>query len=232
VSSSEARYGAFRATYMMDPNEPAIAGEKLGDDFYLHVVDTRAEPMVHAARSFRPEIVIFGGKQKMLAPFVFTIGSDLIVSSQGDGNTGEGAKSEQPKAPFKIQLASFKKRGKDPQREESSPELADVIRKAAALGAKYPEIVELLRVASANGALEGRLEINALPRAVHIASLVAAANADEKEMQQLPVGLPSMFQDDQGKAWASTARPESNDPSPEPKKKKSWWDSIFHRSAQ
>ncbi len=65
VSSSETRYGAFRALWAMNANDPLIRGENLGGQFGYHVLNTSGPPMVHVTRSHRPEIVLFGHEQQL-----------------------------------------------------------------------------------------------------------------------------------------------------------------------
>ena len=60
VPSSETRYGAFRALWAMNANDPLIRGENLGGQFGYHTLNTSGPPMIHVTRSFRPEVVVFG----------------------------------------------------------------------------------------------------------------------------------------------------------------------------
>jgi hypothetical protein len=54
VSSSETRYGAFRALWAMNANDPLIRGENLGGQFGYHVLGTSGPPMIHVTRPRRP----------------------------------------------------------------------------------------------------------------------------------------------------------------------------------
>jgi flagellar basal body P-ring protein FlgI len=210
---AETRYGAFRALWSVDPDEPTIHGEPLGEDGFLHEVASTAEPMIHVARHFRPEIVVFGKRQTLSAPVLLHIGDRFVVQHLEQGQ--------------KILLTSIEP-GREPVREECSAEVSDVLRKAAKIGAKYPELVELLRQASANGNLQGRLEFNALPRAASIAQ-VARGAADEAD--QLPTEVPSLFaaETSETKAKAALAEADPNkDKTEEPAKpKKPWWKRPF-----
>jgi flagellar basal body P-ring protein FlgI len=200
---AETRYGAFRALSLVDKNDPLIMGEKLADDCTLHVIATNAEPMVHVASHFRPEIVLFGKDQKLAPPVMLRVADHLIVQHEGQGE--------------KIIITSIRA-GKQPIREEASTDVADVIRKAAKVGAKYPDIVELLRTAASSGCLQSRLEINALPKPVSIATL---AQGGDNDMQQLPTGLPSIFQDEVVPPEEPKKAPEAV--KKEEPKKKPWW---------
>ena len=201
---AEARYGAFRALWMRDRNDPIVKGEPLGDDCTLHVVATNAEPMVHVASHFRPEIVVFGKNQKLAAPVLLRVADHLIVQHEGQGD--------------KLIITSIRP-GKQPVREECSMDVAELVRKAAKVGAKYPDLVDLLRQAAATGCLQSRFEINALPRA---ATMAAIAQGDKDDAQQLPTGLPSMFQDQEEKIEEPKKKADDSLAKEEPKKKP-WW---------
>ena len=81
VPSSETRYGAFRALWAMNANDPLIRGENLGGQFSYHVLNTSGPPMIHVTRSFRPEIVLFGHDQRLDAPFVLEAGKSILVKA-------------------------------------------------------------------------------------------------------------------------------------------------------
>ncbi|HVJ83267.1 MAG TPA: flagellar basal body P-ring protein FlgI [Planctomycetia bacterium] len=213
---AETRYGAFRSLFLMDSDELALGGEKVADDVWLHVIESKSEPMIHVARNFRPEIVLFNADQVFKAPMMLRIGEHLIVSSDKEGKT--------------VFLASIKPGQRDPLRAESGPKVADVLKQASKLGATYPECVELLRQAaaqnnlwSADGAMRSRLEINALPRAVTMNALVKNARAEE-DAAALPTGLPSMFQEggEQSSNVAFRGAVEEDSSKPEAKKKGFW----------
>ena len=83
VPSSETRYGAFRALWAMNANDPLIRGENLGGQFGYHVLNTTGPPMIHVTRSFRPEVVLFGHEQTLEAPFVLEAGKSILVKATG-----------------------------------------------------------------------------------------------------------------------------------------------------
>lgn len=165
--SAEARYGAFRSLWATDSRDPTIVGERLEHDFHLHCIESQAVPMVHLARNFRPEVVIFGSKQQLLTPLSLRAGDFILLNASAESDA--------------VHLASFRPTGSaaGPRRGESSLVLADVIREAARLGASYGDIVEMLEQAAANGNLMGRLEINALPRAMSLETLQAVATSEK-----------------------------------------------------
>jgi flagellar basal body P-ring protein FlgI len=201
---AETRYGAFRALAMLQKNDPLTMGEKLGDDCTLHVISSNAEPMVHVASHFKPEIVLFGRDQKLVAPVMIRVADHLIVQHEGQGE--------------KIILTSI--RNGKAVREECAPDVAEVVRRAAKIGAKYPDLVEMLRKAASSGCLQSRLEVNALPKAASIGEL---AQVGDDDMQQLPTGLPSLFEEDEGAQDEPTRRAPDVAKKEEEPKKKPWW---------
>jgi flagellar basal body P-ring protein FlgI len=146
VSSSETRYGAFRALWAMNPNDPLIRGENLGGQFGYHVLNTTGTPMVHVTRSYRPEVVIFDHEQTLLAPFVLEAGKTILIK----GTAG------------KVTVSRFAV-GKPDQKRVVSTKLDDVIRAIVELGGTYPDVVQALQGAKASGALTARFEVDALP---------------------------------------------------------------------
>ena len=181
--SSEARYGAFRALYLLDPTDPVTRSMELGPDhFSVHVVETTAPPMVHISQNFRREIVLFNPRQQVFTPMSIRAGENIHINASAE--SGE------------IHLASFRPgpKGTIEQRRTASANLGDVIAKAAELGATYPDIVDFLVQAAQNRNLEGRLEINALPRAMPLETLEAVANnAEARRWASFAPGTPSLF---------------------------------------
>ncbi len=215
ASSVEARYGAFRALLLLDEKNPAVMGEFLADEFWLHALPSRTPPLAHAARRHRQEIVLFGDQQKFVPPLLVRLGDRYVIQSVGTGS--------------QLMLAKFVP-GKEPQRLEAPNNVGDAIRGLASLGAGYTDAVELLRQASGQNAMEGRFEVNALPRAANLAE-VAASGRDSAG--QMPTGLPSMFQDgaDEGSARVlrlkgETAAAADADKPDDGKAKPSFWRKI------
>ena len=54
ANSAETRYGAFRALWAMNENDPFVRGEKLGDQFSYHVLDVAGPPMIHVTQQLPP----------------------------------------------------------------------------------------------------------------------------------------------------------------------------------
>lgn len=173
--SAETKYGAFRALWTLDKNDPFIRGKKLNDHFLMHVVDTKGDPMVHLTRHRRPEVVLFGANQKFRTPLALTAGSHINVNSQA------GAES--------ITLTRFAI-GQPDQRKVVSTKLVDVIEAAAEMGATYPDIAQMLAQASAQYNLEGRLELDALPQAGRL-YYRTVSDGDKESKKSTKVGRPS-----------------------------------------
>jgi len=159
--TAETRYGAFRALWTLDKNDPFIRGETLGlpedaearknrnlGDYKLHVLRTSGEPMVHATLHTRPEVVVYGADQEFRAPMYLAAGRHVMVTAQPGATTASLAR-------FEV--------GKPDQRREVSLRVADVIRAADDLGATYPDIVQMLADASKQKNLPTRLAADELP---------------------------------------------------------------------
>jgi flagellar basal body P-ring protein FlgI len=181
AESAEARYGAFRALWALDSKDALVQGEPMASQFYLHSVESKAAPMVHVSRNFRPEIVLFNQRQQLLTPFSLRAGDFILINSSGDGD--------------KVHLACFRpgiaKNG--PLRTESTVLLADVIREAAKLGATYGDIVDMLEQASTQGNLMGRLEVNALPKPLSLETLQQIAANDSSVRPPAVNAAPGLF---------------------------------------
>lgn len=147
VPSSETRYGAFRALWAMNPNDPLIRGENLGGQFGYHVLNTPGPTMIHVTRSFRPEVVMFGHEQQLQPPFVLEAGKSILVKG-ADGD--------------KVTVSKFAV-GQPDQKRIVSTKVDEIIRAVVELGGTYPDVVQALQQAKACRALVGRFEVDALP---------------------------------------------------------------------
>ncbi len=176
-NSAETKYGAFRALWTLDRNDPFIKGTKLNDHFLFHVVDTKGEPMIHLTRHRRPEVVLFGANQKFNTPLALRAGNHIGVNAKSGSDT--------------ITLTRFDI-GRPDQRKVVSTKVADVIVAAAEMGATYPDIAQMLSEASGQYNVEGRVEYDALPQAGRL-YYRTIGEGDEKETQKsTKVGRPSM----------------------------------------
>ncbi len=146
--SAETRYGAFRALRRMDPSMPLIRGERLGEACSLHVVDVSGPSLVHASRSFRPEIVLFGTDHPLGRGLRAEAGRTIVVVVDG---------------PTAI-VSRFLPGASDRQAEVPA-DVASVVRAIVDLGGGYPDVIQFLQQAAASRHLASRLAFDALPNA-------------------------------------------------------------------
>jgi flagellar basal body P-ring protein FlgI len=190
VPSAETRYGAFRALWASSQRDPQTRGEHLGEKFWLHEVPSAGPPMVHVTHSFRPEIVLFGEGQEFTLPLAIEAGNSIIVKSQENGE---------------ISVARFSSKEPD-QRRTVKNSVAELVRAIAAVGGDYPDAVQALQEARAEGALASRFEVDAIPewgrtydrnhRLAHDAAGGGKEDASGDEDTALPAAglqLPNLF---------------------------------------
>ena len=149
VSSAETRYGAFRALWAMNPDDPLVMGESLGGQFNYHVLDTSGPAMIHVTRSRRPEVVLFGHNQRLRGPLVVEAGNQIMI---------RGVEADE----FVVSRFAV---GEPDQKRFVSNRVDDVIRAVVELGGTYPDVVQALQEAKASGGLSSRFEVDALPEA-------------------------------------------------------------------
>jgi hypothetical protein len=149
VSSAETRYGAFRALWSMNPQDALVRGEQFDTGFSYHVLEAGGPPMIHATRSFRPELVVFGGNQRLKTPLVLEAGRNIMINAR----SGE-----------EVTVSRFAV-GEADEKRIVSTRLDDVIRAVVELGGSYPDVVQMLQQAKESAALEGRFEVDAVPKA-------------------------------------------------------------------
>ena len=144
---AETRYGAFCA--LRDSiNPPGMTeGEWMGSSFFLCVVSSESEPMVHISRKDRPEIVVFG-EQAAFEPGYVHVQPGLTVTI---GNNGTAA------------IKTFSRQFGQESRV-CSANVSDVIRNSASLGMGYRQQVLLLQDASESNAINARIAVDARPR--------------------------------------------------------------------
>jgi len=120
----------------------------LEQKFRYHVIPTTGEPLIHVARSRRPEIVVFGHEQHIRPPKFLFAGREIMVTALENGE---------------IKVGRFQP-GQDTQYETCSTELDKVIRTIVKLGGGYAEVIQCLQEAKQAGCLEARLAVEALPK--------------------------------------------------------------------
>jgi flagellar basal body P-ring protein FlgI len=146
LPSNETRYGAFRALWAMNPRDPLVRGENLGDQFSYHVIDSIGPPLVHVTRNYRPEVVLFGQDQRFETPMILEAGRNIMLNGKDD----------------RVTISRFVANEPD-QKRVVSTSVDEVIRALVELGATYPDIVQVLQQAKSKNALSSRLAIDAVP---------------------------------------------------------------------
>ena len=181
VADLQVRYGAFNALRTLDPHDPSLGQVRVLDDpkteeddqdespdamaialasasrrprpedpFALYIVDSEGPPVVHVSRTRRSEVVVFGRNQKLLPPIVLGSGAILLNAADKDDEIEMS----------KIVPSKF---GDSDVKLRTTLDLGEVIRRAANLGATYPEIVSILESADRQKNLPGILVVDAVP---------------------------------------------------------------------
>ena len=188
VRSAETRYGAFRALWAMNEHDPFLRDEYLNRQFHYHVLEVPGPDMIHVTRSHRPEVVLFGKDQELQLPLVLDAGRNIMVNGLSGG---------------KITISRFGS-GEEAEQRVVSTRVDEVIRAIVELGGTYPDVVQALQQAKADGALASRFEVDALPqpgrpfdryaaRANTEGEEPSAADGEEPAMLQVATPLPELF---------------------------------------
>jgi flagellar basal body P-ring protein FlgI len=147
VNSIETRYGAFRALQSRSPEDIAIEGKWLADDYNFHVIPSTAPPVLHFSKSERPEIVVFGESQAVSDGFLF-VEPGLTVKGVGKGN---------------VEIVRYSV-GTGAIRKTCGATIAELIPAAANVGMDYSTLLAMFRDAKRNNSLDSRLAVDAVPR--------------------------------------------------------------------
>jgi flagellar basal body P-ring protein FlgI len=148
VSSAETRYGAFRALRRRRSNDPLVAGEMLSQQFWLHLIPTTGEPMIHISWAERCEIVLFGQEIQMAPPQGIFAGKQIMLTSTG---------------PEQIKISRFIP-GREDRVAYAGPTVEQVIRGIVSLGGTYGDVIQALQEAKQAGLIAARMEVDAVPR--------------------------------------------------------------------
>jgi hypothetical protein len=154
----ETRFGAFRALRARDERDSLVQGEKLGS-FWLHHVAKSSSPQVHYSTGKRAEIIVFGDRPTLVAPFSLLAGPEFTVRAK-EGETT-------------CTVCRFTNR-KGKQTKTCSLDVTDVLRCVAELGGNYSDAVEILRQADSCRGLNCALKVDALPKAPSVYDLARA----------------------------------------------------------
>lgn len=162
VSSAETRYGAFRALRTRTPNDPTTKGEFLAPPvanpeqqprggFRYHLVATTGEPLIHFAKTKRPEIVVFGHEQRLLPPGEnqwIEAGPKILIKGDGD----------------KLRVSRFGAGENSDRIEVCTSRVDDMIRSVVKVGGSYADVIAALQNAHEKGFLATRIAVEALPK--------------------------------------------------------------------
>ena len=149
VASAETRYGAFRSLRLRNPRDPLVKGERLGDQFFLHVIPSSTEPLIHISRNERAEIVLFGQEMYLKSPQGLFAGKEIMLTSSD---------AEQ------VKISRFTP-GEADRVLYTSTSVEEVIRGIMELGGTYGDVIQTLHEAKKAGNIEVRIAVDALPSA-------------------------------------------------------------------
>jgi hypothetical protein len=202
VSSAETRYGAFRALWTIDKNDEIVRGEKLNDEFHLHVIDSRGDSMVHLTRFRVPQVVVFGADQKLRTPISLSAGRHIMITAPSGSDV--------------VTVSRFETQAAD-QQIMTTRNVVDIIRAVGKLKAAYPDVAQMLVQADRQSNLPGRLEIDAMPQAGRIYHRVGRpgsndTGSNDKENVRIgdPAAVPNMFPAAEPRSSRELADPDAN----------------------
>ena len=196
--SAETRYGAFRALWGMNSADPTISGVFLNERVHLHQIPSKAAPLVHVTRTFRPEVVLFGDGHRLAAPATLEAGKHLLIRVESES---------------RVTISRFVV-GEPDKRVEVPNNLAEVIKALVELGAHYPDVVQCLHEANRTRVLSARLEVDKYPQTGRRYN--RAGGSDEStevsDDQAYEVGgaLPNLFGRRSGGAIIDSERDEKS----------------------
>ena len=167
--------------WTIDKRDEFIHGEKVSDEFNLHVIPSEGEPLAHLTRFRVPQVVVFGSEQKLRTPISLSAGRHIMITAPTGSET--------------VTISRFEANAPD-QQITTTTSLADVIRAVGKLKAAYPDIAQMLVQADRQSNLPGRLEIDAMPqggRIYHRPSSAGQSGRKEEITVGDPAGVPNMF---------------------------------------
>ena len=221
TDSVELRYGAFRALRVLNPDDPLISGEIVGDQLYLHQVASTGAPFIHITSRERAEIVLFGRDMKLETPLLLNAGNKIMLSASGG-------------APV-IKMSRFDT-GQPERHQWCELDMRDVIRKAIDMGASYPDIVGLLVQADQQHNLAGRLAIDTMPDPTRVLARVRRMSDGPGKATE-NVAMPNLFRWTDPRRSGGKSDSDDGDEekiasknAPEPQKP-SLWDRLLRRTA-
>lgn len=189
--SLETRYGAFRALSTMAPNDPFIKGIEMEGNFTLHLVNSGGAPFIHLTRHKKAEVVLFNVEQEFQLPMFIRAGSNILI---------QGTPSADGVVVKRIAA------GESTKMKTVRPTVAEVIKVASDMGAKYPDIVQMLVQAEQQHNLPGEIAIDKLPkpgRVYHRKPEDMNGNLSNQRATPVPIGndglMPNLFDEQPNK---------------------------------
>lgn len=164
-TSAETRYGAFRSLSVLDGNDPFIRGELMNEQFMLHVLETKGDPLVHLTNRRKAEVVLFNAEQKLETPLALRAGEHILITAPSGSET--------------ITVSRFEV-GKPDQIQQVSRNIAEVVRAVTDMDVSYPDVAQMLVQADEQGNLPGALKIDALPKAGRVYYRPDPKNPDQR----------------------------------------------------
>lgn len=214
--SAETRYGAFRALRASDSSDPLVSGQVLNKSFGYHTIGSKADPVIHFAKSRRPEIVVFGQSQRIDPPAFLFAGKEIMIKAVDRD---------------KLKVSSFKP-GKETESVFCSPSVDDLIHAIVDLGGGYQEVLVAIQSAKKGGYLDARVEVGALPspaRSYHRDATTGVAESRYHVRDQIPAMFEDRLDEEQADEPTDDLLDSPNIDAPEPTdegwfaKMKSWF---------
>ncbi len=180
-ASAETRYGAFRAMQVRNPKDPLVRGEVLGESFLFHVLPATGEPLVHFARTRRPEVVLFGNHPELVPPPFLLAGRHIMIKKHD---------AQQ------VKVIRFEP-GEEDRVVVCPSRLDAVVRAIVELGGGYEEVYQAIRSAKTGGYLPARLAVNASVQGARVYQRDASEPADDPQGPAYRVQnpIPELFDD-------------------------------------
>lgn len=195
--SAETRYGAFRSMKARNPRDPMVRGDVLDDRLILHELPAGGDPMIHFANTRSPEIVIFGGPQRLHTPNFLFVGPKMMIKRMDEE---------------RVRVIRYSA-GEDDEEIVSSNRIGDVIRAIVELGGGYEEAYQACRSAKLTGKLDARLEVDSQARSNRQFDRDAAENGRFRAANP----TPGLFRNDPKESESNKPRFEGDiSPAEEP----------------
>jgi hypothetical protein len=131
---------------MIDARLPDIRGDMLGEACQLHVIDVSGEPLIHATRAARAEVVLFGDSHPVSDGLRVEAGPSIVVVVEEGGAVVNCFRPDEPDLVKKVDA-----------------QVEDVLHAIVECGGGYPDVIQFLQQATAKRKIESRLAFDAIP---------------------------------------------------------------------